>query len=80
MLAGVREKNWLWHKHFKIPNGVHVYGRRYKPFGPVNYPPEIAKMRAMTEMRDRAIWANSKGLKFDIASADKSTPELPDHY
>ena len=43
--AAVREKNWLWHKHYKIPNGVHVYGRRHRPFGPVNYPHELKKPR-----------------------------------
>ena len=31
----VKEKNWMWHNDFKIPNGVHVFGRRYNPFGPV---------------------------------------------
>ena len=39
----VKEKNWLWHNDFKIPNGVHVYGRRYNPFGPDNYPAELKK-------------------------------------
>ncbi|MYH07983.1 MAG: SGNH/GDSL hydrolase family protein, partial [Rhodothermaceae bacterium] len=29
LLAAVRDKNWHWHNDFKIPNGVHVYGRRY---------------------------------------------------
>jgi hypothetical protein len=30
--AAVLEKNWMWHNDLKIPNGVHVYGRRYNPF------------------------------------------------
>ncbi len=30
----VREKNWYWVNDFKVPNGVHVFGRRYNPFGP----------------------------------------------
>jgi len=42
--AAVAEKNWMWHNDFKIPNGVHVYGRRYNPFGPDNYPAEIEKI------------------------------------
>src|SRR5690606_34472801 len=33
----VMEKNWMWTNDYKIPNGVHVFGRRYDPFGPDNY-------------------------------------------
>ena len=41
----VQEKNWMWHNDIKVPNGVHVYGRRYNPFGLDNYPAEIKKIR-----------------------------------
>ena len=76
--AAVDEKNWMWHNDFKIPNGVHVYGRRYNPFGPDNYPAEIEKIRQLTDIRDQAIWlAASKGEKTDLAVADKSTRTLP---
>ncbi len=75
----VLEKNWMWHNDYKIPNGVHVYGRRYNPFGPDNYPAEIEKIRQMTAIRDTAIWlAASKGEKIDIAAADKRTRDLPE--
>ena len=75
----VLEKNWMWHNDYKIPNGVHVYGRRYNPFGPDNYPAEIEKIRQMTAIRDTAIWlAASKGEKIDIAAADKRTRALPE--
>jgi mono/diheme cytochrome c family protein/glucose/arabinose dehydrogenase len=74
----VAEKNWLWHNDFKIPNGVHVYGRRYNPFGPDNYPAEIEKIRQMTTIRDSAVWlAAAKGQTMDIAAADKKTRTLP---
>jgi mono/diheme cytochrome c family protein/glucose/arabinose dehydrogenase len=75
--AAVREKNWMWHNDFKIPNGVHVYGRRYNPFGPDNYPAEIAKIREMTALRDEAIWQAVKGKKMDLAAADQKTSPLP---
>ncbi|WP_254561138.1 PVC-type heme-binding CxxCH protein [Dyadobacter diqingensis] len=76
--AAVNEKNWMWHNDYKIPNGVHVYGRRYNPFGPDNYPAEIEKIREMTAIRDQAIWmAASKGEKMDVAAADKNTKQLP---
>jgi len=74
----VLEKNWMWHNDFKIPNGVHVYGRRYNPFGPENYPFEIGKIREMTAIRDEAIWQAAKGKIMDVAEADKKTSKLPD--
>ena len=74
----VLEKNWLWHSDYKIPNGVHVYGRRYNPFGQDNYPAEIEKIRQMTAIRDTAVWlAASKGEMMDVAAADKTTTQLP---
>ncbi|MFN4146746.1 MAG: PVC-type heme-binding CxxCH protein [Runella sp.] len=74
----VAEKNWLWHNDYKIPNGVHAYGRRFNPFGPDNYPYEIEKIRQMTAIRDSAIWiAASKGQKIDLAAADAQTRTLP---
>jgi mono/diheme cytochrome c family protein/glucose/arabinose dehydrogenase len=75
----VMEKNWMWHNDYKIPNGVHVYGRRYNPFGPDNYPMEIEKIRQMTAIRDRAIWmAASEGKSMDIAKEDATTRSLPE--
>lgn len=77
VLAAVKEKNWMWHNDFKMPNGVHVFGRRYDPFGPANYPAEIKKIREMTDIRDEAIWEALKGEKMDVSSADSETSELP---
>lgn len=75
----VIEKNWLWHNDYKIPNGVHVYGRRYDPFGPDNYPAELEKIRQMLTIRDKAIWlAAQKGEKTNLQEADKSSRNLPE--
>lgn len=74
--TAVAEKNWHWMNDYRMPNGVHVYGRRYKPFGNENYPKEIQKNREMTEVRDRAIWATALGEDFDVAAADAQTTEL----
>ena len=74
----VKEKNWFWHNDFKIPNGVHVYGRRYNPFGPDNYPYEIEKIRQMTAIRDTAIWMAVKGEQMDLAKSDALTKSLPE--
>lgn len=76
--AAVMEKNWMWHNDFKIPNGVHVYGRRYNPYGSENYPAEIEKIREMTANRDEAIWKALKGEAFDLAAADRNTSPLVD--
>lgn len=73
----VLDKNWMWHNDFKIPNGVHVFGRRYNPFGPDNYPAEIAKIREMTAIRDESIWKALKGEQMDVAAADQNTTPLP---
>lgn len=74
----VQGKNWMWHNDFKIPNGVHAYGRRFEPFGPDNYPAEIEKIRQMTEIRDEAIWKAAKGEEMDVAAADEQTRDLPE--
>ena len=76
--AAVMEKNWMWHNDLKIPNGVHVYGRRYNPFGPDNYPAELEKIRQMTTIRDEAIWRATKGEKMNLAEADSKTATLPE--
>ena len=75
--GAVMEKNWAWLNDYKIPNGVHVYGRRYHPYGPGNYPFELKKTREMTRNRDEAIWAALKGEKYDLAAADAKTSKLP---
>jgi len=76
LMAAVIEKNWYWNNDYRMLNGVHVDGRRYNPFGPANYPAEIAKIRAMTEARDQAIWHAANGKAFDLAAADLATPPL----
>jgi len=73
----VMDKNFYWLNDFKVPNGVHVYGRRYNPFGPQNYPFEIEKTREYTRIRDEAIWALLKGKPFNIKAAEAKSPRLP---
>ncbi|RZL19523.1 MAG: dehydrogenase, partial [Pedobacter sp.] len=75
--SAVLEKNWMWHNDFKIPNGVHAYGRRYDPFGPDNYPAEIAKLRELAQIRDTAIWMAANGKQMDLVAADKNTTPIP---
>lgn len=74
----VKEKNWVWKQDIKMPNGVQAFGRRYNPFGPDNYPAEIAKIREMTVIRDQAIWLAAQGETMELASADARTLKLPE--
>ena len=73
----VMDKNFYWLNDFKVPNGVHVYGRRYNPFGPQNYPFETEKTREFTVNRDQKIWATLQGKSFDLKAADRKTSKLP---
>jgi len=74
--AAVAEKNRLWLLDYKIPNGVHVHGRRHRPYGADNYPEELQKTREMTAIRDNAIWAINHGNTYDITAADAKTTKL----
>jgi putative heme-binding domain-containing protein len=77
VLEAVLEKDYFWLNDFKIPNGVHAYGRRYNPFGPANYPFEIQKNREMLAIRDQALWAALEGKTIDVAALDAGTTVLP---
>jgi mono/diheme cytochrome c family protein/glucose/arabinose dehydrogenase len=77
LAAAIDDKNWYWEKLYKVPNGVHVYGRRHKPFGPDNFPAELKKLDELVLIRDRAVWAAARGAKFDVAAADAQTTALP---
>ncbi len=77
VLKAVLDKNWYWHNDYKIPNGVHAFGRRYDPFGPDNYPYEFEKIRQITAIRDTSIWAACRGEIYDVAAADAATIPLP---
>jgi len=78
VLSAVQDKNWFWHNYYKIPNGVHVFGRRYDPFGPDNYPYELQKLKQMIANRDTMIWSIAQGNSYDLAAADKRTQSLPE--
>ena len=74
--AAVMEKAWFWRNDYRMLNGVHVHGRRYSPYGNVNYPEEIEKIRQMTALRDEKIWAIARGQSDDLAVDDAATRPL----
>lgn len=73
----IKEKNFYWHNDYKVPNGVHVFGRRHAPYGQDNYPFEIKKTRELTSVRDSLIWATVQHKTFDVTTADANTSKLP---
>ena len=74
--TAVADKAWFWRNDFRMLNGVHAYGRRWAPFGNVNYPEEIEKIRQMTVLRDRNIWAIARGEASSIQVDDSATRSL----
>ncbi|MCM8530844.1 MAG: c-type cytochrome [Lentisphaeraceae bacterium] len=74
VLEAVKEKNWMWNKYYKIPNGVHAYGRRYHP---KNYTAELKKLKEMTDVRDQLVWSTLSNKSFDLKAADAKTSKLP---
>ncbi|MGI9241340.1 MAG: PVC-type heme-binding CxxCH protein, partial [Verrucomicrobiales bacterium] len=74
----IADKSWFWRNDFRMLNGVHAYGQRWNPFGNINYPEEIEKIRQMTVLRDENIWKIAQGksssLKVDDANTRPLTP------
>lgn len=75
--AAVREKDYFWNNDYNLVNGVHTHGQRYNPFGPQNYPAEVAKTREMMSLRDTLIHDVAAGRTKQVAVDDSKTPELP---
>lgn len=75
--AAVREKDYFWNNDYNLVNGVHTHGQRYNPFGPQNYPAEVAKTREMMSLRDALIHGVAAGRTKQVAVDDSKTPELP---
>ncbi len=76
LYKAVMDKAWFWRNDYRMLNGVHAYGRRWAPYGNFNYPEEIAKIRQMTVLRDRNVWAISQGKSSSLAVNDALTRPL----
>ena len=75
--AAVKDKDFFWNNDYNLVNGVHTHGQRYNPFGPQNYPDEVAKTRELAALRDGLIHAVAQGKKKDLAVDDSKTRPLP---
>ncbi|MEM7313390.1 MAG: PVC-type heme-binding CxxCH protein, partial [Planctomycetota bacterium] len=72
----IADKAWFWRNDYRMLNGVHAYGRRWAPYGNFNYPQEIEKIRQMTVLRDRNIWAIAQGKSNTLKVDDSVTRPL----
>lgn len=72
----IADKAWFWRNDYRMLNGVHAYGRRWAPYGNFNYPEEIEKIRQMTVLRDRNIWAIAQGKSSTLDVEDSATRQL----
>lgn len=73
----VKQKDYFWNCDYNVVNGVHVYGRRYNPYGPQNYPDEVKKAREMAALRDLVIHQVASGKATSLSVDDSTTHELP---
>lgn len=72
----IADKAWFWRNDYRMLNGVHAYGRRWAPYGNFNYPEEIEKIRQMTVLRDKNIWAIAQGKSTTLKVDDSVTRSL----
>ncbi|MEM9159983.1 MAG: PVC-type heme-binding CxxCH protein, partial [Verrucomicrobiota bacterium] len=78
----VVDKEWYWKNDYRVMNGVHVFGRRYNPYGNDNYPGELRKIRQMTDLRIKAIHEIASGERIpevDDSQTDQLA-EIPTNY
>ncbi|MFN3167428.1 MAG: PVC-type heme-binding CxxCH protein [Phycisphaeraceae bacterium] len=54
------DKHYQFRLRYRATNTEYVWGRRHKPFGVVNFPPELDQWDRMTEGREKAMWAMDK--------------------
>lgn len=74
--AAIKDKSWFWRNDYRMLNGVHAYGQRWSPYGNVNYPEEIEKIRQMTVLRDKNIWKIAQGESRTTHVDDSKTRDL----
>lgn len=69
------DKHYHWRHRYRATNTEYVWGRRHKPFGVVNFPPELLHLDSMTAAREKALWEMKKpslGQLFSKAPSGKA--------
>lgn len=50
------DKHYHFRQRYRPTNTEYVWGRRHKPFGNINFPPELEQLDRMVAEREKAIW------------------------
>jgi glucose/arabinose dehydrogenase len=74
--AAVQEKNLQFFFDYRAVNGCYIYGGRKAPFGIVNFPAEMAKLRKMIRNREERIWQIAQGKSVPATIDDSNTGEF----
>ena len=72
----VNEKNLQFFYDHRAINGFYIYGGRKNPFGVVNFPGEVKKLRKMIARRDERIWTVARGEDASTKIDDSDTGTL----
>jgi glucose/arabinose dehydrogenase len=74
--AAVQEKNLQFSYDYRAVNGCYIYGGRKAPFGIVNFPTEMAKLRKMIKNREERIWQIAQGKAVPATIDDSDTGDF----
>ncbi|MEO0475649.1 MAG: PVC-type heme-binding CxxCH protein [Planctomycetota bacterium] len=69
------DKHYHWRHRYRATNTEYVWGRRHKPYGIVNFPPELLHLDSMVATREKALWEMEKpslGQLFANAPGEKA--------
>ncbi|MGV3662974.1 MAG: PVC-type heme-binding CxxCH protein [Prosthecobacter sp.] len=75
--AGVIEKEAKFFQYYRPLNYYYIKGGRAEPYGVVNFPGELEKLKQLVAKRDEDIWNAAAGKPVLGKAADKDTPPLP---
>jgi glucose/arabinose dehydrogenase len=76
LYEAVQEKNRQFFFDYRAVNGCYIYGGRKAPFGIVNFPAEMAKLREMIHNREERIWAIAQGKSVAATIDDSGTGDF----
>lgn len=84
MRAVAYDKHYQFRLRYRATNTEYVWGRRHRPFGIVNFPPELDHIDGMVDAREQAMWKMGKPTieqLFAKAPSGKAIWETqPDNY
>lgn len=73
----IEDKNRQFLRAYRPLNGFYITGGRKEPYGVVNFPGELEKLRKMTENRDLQVWDMAQGKAVLAKVDDSNSAPLP---